>query len=105
MLQDGERFAEGLWPPADHSLFRAVKTFTLSVFDATGAVTRMVSFSIFVSSIWEPFRWQSEWLTAEGEIGGSATTTPLDEGIDQYQGLSWTLRSEKCTRLDGQLQP
>src|SRR5271156_2534896 len=34
----------------------AVKTFTLSVFDATGAVTRVVSFSPFVPSIWYSFR-------------------------------------------------
>ena len=51
MLQDGERFAEGLWPLAGRSLFRAVKTFTLGVFDATGVVTRVDSFSIFVPSI------------------------------------------------------
>jgi hypothetical protein len=37
----------------------AVKTFTLSVFDATGAVTRVVSFSPFVPSIGS-FRCQSE---------------------------------------------
>ena len=104
MLQDGERFAEGLWPLADHSLSRAAKKFTLSVFDETGAVTRVVSLSIFVLSIWLLFLWQSEWLTAEGEIGGSWTTTPSDERIDQYQGLVWTMRSEKCKRLDGRLQ-
>jgi hypothetical protein len=38
----------------------AVKTFTLSVFDATGSVTRVVSFSPFVPSIWYSFRCQSE---------------------------------------------
>src|ERR1700677_4760792 len=33
----------------------AVKTFTPSVFDATGAVTRVVSFSPFLTSIGTPF--------------------------------------------------
>src|SRR5580700_8983811 len=37
----------------------AVKTFTLSVFVATGAVTRVVSFSAFVPSIWHSFRRQA----------------------------------------------
>jgi hypothetical protein len=38
----------------------AVKTFTPSVVDATGAVTRVVSCSPFVPSIWYFFRCQSE---------------------------------------------
>ena len=38
----------------------AVKTFTLSVFDATGAVARVLSFGPFVPSIWYSFRCQSE---------------------------------------------
>src|SRR5580700_358306 len=40
----------------------AVKTFTLSVFDATGGATRVVSSSPFVPSIWYSFRCQSECL-------------------------------------------
>jgi hypothetical protein len=59
MVTQAERFAEGLWPLADHSLSGAVKMFTLSVFDATGAVTRVVSFRPFVPAIWYPFRCQS----------------------------------------------
>src|SRR5580693_825611 len=39
----------------------AVKMFMLSVFDATGAVTRVVSFSPFVASILYSLRCQSEW--------------------------------------------
>src|ERR1700733_3711319 len=39
----------------------AVKMFTLSVFEATGAVTRVVSFSPFVASILRSLRCQSEW--------------------------------------------
>jgi hypothetical protein len=38
----------------------AVKTFTLSVFVATSAVVRLVSFSAFVPSVWRSFRRQSE---------------------------------------------
>src|SRR5579863_2861602 len=38
----------------------AVKTFTLSVFDATGVVARVVSFDPFAPSIWYSFRCQSE---------------------------------------------
>src|ERR1700733_15296404 len=47
----------------------AVKTFTLSVFDATGAVTCVASFSPFVPSIWYSFRCQSEWLLTVLELG------------------------------------
>src|ERR1700674_4104646 len=43
----------------------AVKMFTVSVFDATGAVTRVVSFSPFLPSIWYSFRCQSERLFKE----------------------------------------
>src|SRR5271157_4756561 len=42
----------------------AVKTFTLSVFDATGAVARVLSFGPFVRSIWHSFRRQCEFLRA-----------------------------------------
>src|SRR5271165_3403458 len=41
----------------------AVKTFTFSVLDAIGAVTRVVSFTSFASSIWYSFRSQSERLS------------------------------------------
>ncbi len=32
----------------------------------------------------------SERVTVQGEIGRSATTSLLDEGIDQYHGMDWT---------------
>jgi hypothetical protein len=54
LLCDSPTFA--FWPLADHRLSRAVKTFKLSVFDATGAVTRVVSFTPFVPAIGYPFR-------------------------------------------------
>src|SRR5580692_7921797 len=72
----------------------AVKTFTLSgfdsgVFDPTGAVT---SESLSIDLCW-PFGALS---TSENdrprEIGRSATTNLLDEGIDQCQSLGRTLR-------------
>jgi hypothetical protein len=34
----------------------------------------------------------SERVTAQGKIDRSATTNPLDERIDRYQSLGWTLR-------------
>src|SRR5579864_5396714 len=69
----------------------AVKTFTLSVFVATGAVTRVVSFSAFVPSIWHSFRRQSEQLF-KAQIGRNATTNPSDERIDQDQSTGSTLQ-------------
>ena len=44
------------WPPA-------VKTFTFSVLDATGAVTLGVSFTAVELPIWYSFRGQSQWLS------------------------------------------
>src|SRR5271165_4343215 len=41
----------------------AVKMFTLSALDATGALTRVASFSPFVPSIWYSFRNQTELLS------------------------------------------
>jgi hypothetical protein len=38
-------------------------------------------------------------MTVQGKTGRSATTNPLDERIDPYQSLGWTLRSERRTRL------
>jgi hypothetical protein len=35
----------------------------------------------------------SERVTVQGKIGRSATTNPLDEGINPYQSIGWTLRS------------
>src|SRR5271154_397603 len=64
----------------------AVKTFTLSVFDATGAVTRVVSFSPFVPSIWYSLS-TSERVTVQGKISRSATTNVLDERIEGYQSI------------------
>src|SRR5580692_2666027 len=85
----------------------AVKTFTLSgfdcsVFDATGAVTGG-SPSVH---LWRPLGvpFDVRAITAQGEIGRSATTNPLDEGIDPHQSIGWTLWSEGRTRLDGQRQ-
>src|SRR5271166_1759824 len=43
----------------------AVKTFTFSVLDATGAVTRVVSFASFAPSIWYSFRCQSDYPTRD----------------------------------------
>src|SRR5579872_3097148 len=44
----------------------AVKTFTLSVFKATGAVTRVVSFSSFVTTIWVLLS-MSDLVTVQGK--------------------------------------
>ena len=66
----------------------AVKMFTLSVFDA---VTRVGSSAHSCCPFGTPF--ESEQGTVQGKIGRSATTNPLDEGIDPYQGIGWTLRS------------
>ena len=38
----------------------------------------------------------SERATVQGKIGRSATTNPLDEGIDPYQSIGWTLRCTAC---------
>src|ERR1700733_2560308 len=96
----------------------AVKTFTPSVFDATGAVTRVASFSPVLPSIGTPFRCQR--VTVQGEIGRSATTNLLDERIDRYQSIaptgllgtcgvpaevSKTLPSELSSRKDGMRCP
>jgi hypothetical protein len=35
----------------------------------------------------------SERATVQGKIGRSETTNPLDEGIDPYQSIGWTLGS------------
>src|ERR1700734_2837977 len=64
----------------------AVKTFTPRVFDATGGVTRVASFSPVLASISYSFRCQSK-------IGRSATTNPLDQRI--------ALPSELSSRKDG----
>src|SRR6516162_3843664 len=69
----------------------AVKTFTLSAFDATGAVARVGSFTSFVPSIWYSFGCQR--VTVRGKIGRSATTNLLDERCDPYHSIGWTLRS------------
>src|SRR5271154_2274282 len=68
----------------------AVKTFTLSVFDGTGAVTRAVSFGPFSLSIWYSFQCQS--VTIQSKTCRSATTNPLDERIDQDQSTDSTLQ-------------
>jgi hypothetical protein len=34
-----------------------------------------------------------ERVTVQSRIGKSATTKPLDERIDQYESIGWTLRS------------
>jgi hypothetical protein len=70
----------------------AVKTFTLSVFEATGAVTPVVSFGPFVPSTLVSLS-MSERVTAQGKIGRSATTSPLDERIDQHQSTGPTLQA------------
>src|ERR1700679_3163887 len=86
----------------------AVKTFTLSVFgsgvfDATGAVMRVP----LSDHLCRPLGTLSlsERVTVQGKIGRSATMKPLDERIDQYQSLGWTLRSESSARLAGKFQP
>src|ERR1700723_2499368 len=66
----------------------AVKTFTPSVLDPTGAV----SFSPFVPPIWN-FHSMLEQMTAQRKVARRATTSPLDERIDPYQCIGWTLRS------------
>src|SRR6516165_5968133 len=69
----------------------AVKTFTLSVFDATGEFTRVVSVSPFVPSIWYSFRCQSfdcsrqDWQNRDDESIGR-TYHPC-------QSIDWMLRS------------
>jgi hypothetical protein len=35
----------------------------------------------------------SERVTVRGKIGSSATTNPLDEGINPYLSIGWTLRT------------
>jgi hypothetical protein len=65
----------------------AVKTFTLSVFDATGAgvVMRVVSFGPFVPSIWYPFDVKAR--DSSRQISRSATMNLLDERIDQRRSI------------------
>src|SRR5580658_2929781 len=69
----------------------AVKTFTLSVFDATGAVARVVCFSPCVPSILVLLS-MSERVTVQSKIGRRATTNPLDEPTDQDQSTGSTLQ-------------
>jgi hypothetical protein len=35
----------------------------------------------------------AERVTVQGKTGRSATTNPLDEGIDPYQSIGWTMQS------------
>src|SRR5579862_396944 len=72
----------------------AVKTFTLSVFDATGAVTRAVSFIPFGPPIRYSFRCHSG---QQGEISRGATMNLLDERIDRC-GAPRELRQFKGRR-------
>lgn len=58
----------------------AIKTFTLSVFDAMDAVTRVVSFSPFAPSIGCSFRCRSD--SFQGKISRSATTNETDSDLD-----------------------
>src|SRR5271156_2422838 len=67
----------------------AVKTFTLSVVEATGAVTRVVSFGPFVPSIWYSSS-ASERVTVQRKIGRSSTKNQLDEGINPYRSIGRT---------------
>jgi hypothetical protein len=60
------------------------------VFDATGAVTRVVSFGPFVPSIGAPFDVRASDCSKQN--CRSATTNPLDERIDQDQSTGSTLQ-------------
>src|SRR5579863_4537123 len=81
----------------------AVKTFTLRVLDATGAVTRVVSFSPFLPSIWYSFR--SERVTVQGKIGRNAMTRLLDERIDQCRSIGLTRQPEGTQRTSATVIP
>src|SRR5580704_5849003 len=70
-----------------------VKMFTLSVFDATGAVMPWSLSVHLCRPLSAPFDVRA---TVRGKIGRSATTNPLDEGIDPYQSIGWPLRCTAC---------
>src|SRR5208282_5675331 len=87
-----ERLAEGLWPLADHSLSRGGKNVhTKRVRRDRGGHARALFQSICGVHL-VPLS-LSERATVQGKIGRSATTNPLDERIDPYQSIGWTLRS------------
>jgi hypothetical protein len=69
----------------------AVKTFTLSVFVATGVVTRVVSFQCICAAHLVVLS-TSERVTVQSKIGRNATTNPSDERIDQDQSTGSTLQ-------------
>jgi hypothetical protein len=43
-------------------------------------------------------------MTVQQEADRSATTNPLDERIDPYRGIGWTLRSGMASRSRGGLR-
>src|ERR1700733_11750635 len=78
----------------------AVKTFTLSVVEAAGAVKRVGSFGLFVPSIWYSSV-ASERATTQREIGRGATKNQLDKGIDPYRSTgrtSWSGAGQRYIR-------
>ena len=76
-----ERFAEGLWPLADHGLSRGGKNVHTKRVrrDGRGHARGLFQSICAVHSV--PLS-MSERVTVQGKIGRSATTNPLDEGID-----------------------
>ncbi len=87
-----ERLAEGPWPLADHSLSRGGKNVHTKRVrrdrrgHARGLFQSICAVHLVLLSM-------SERVTVQGKIGRSATTNPLDERIDPYQSIGWTLRS------------
>src|SRR5580704_1585171 len=75
----------------------AVKTFTPSVLDATGAgvVVRAVSFSPFVAAIGTPSDVGASDCT---ESSRSATMNLLDERIDQYEGMGADIQAQDAIK-------
>src|SRR5229473_2152370 len=69
----------------------AVKTFTLSVFDATGAVTRVVSFIPSVPPLGTPFAVRaSDYTRQDWE---KRDTESIGRRHHPFQSIGWTLRS------------
>src|ERR1700683_2314573 len=76
----------------------AVKTFTPSVLDATGAVTSAGSFSPFVAGIGTPSDVRASDCT---ENSRSATMNLLDERIDQYEGMGADIQAQDAIKSSG----
>ena len=74
----------------------AVKTFTLSVFDATGALTRVASSSPFVPSILYPFRYQN--LLPSARVRTAVDVQHLPGDVTSFRLVNHSIGNVLCFR-------